>query len=68
MSEKITRHNNIMSTIVTATSAPGSNNSLLDYATYATLAVAGLLILLFIAALVGTILFFCRTKDKKRYR
>ena len=64
MNEKTTRR---ISTFVTSTSAPSSNNSLLDYATYATPAVAGFLILLFVIALVGTILFFYRTKDKKRY-
>ena len=55
-------------TLTMSTDAPGSSDAVLDYATYAILAVAGLLVLLFITTLVGTILFFCRTKDKKRYR
>ena len=55
-------------TLAMSTDAPGSSDAVLDYVTYAILAVAGLLILLFITALVGTILFFCHAKDKKRYR
>ena len=59
------------STFITSTNTPGSkvNDSLIDYATYAIVAIAGFLILLFVTVLVGTILFFCDTKDKKgRYR
>jgi hypothetical protein len=48
-----------------STEAPGSSNAILDYATYTIMAVAGFLVLLFVTVLVGTILFFCRAKDKK---
>jgi hypothetical protein len=54
------------STLTMSTDAPhDSSNAILDYTTYAVMAIAGLLILLFVIVLVGTILFFCHAKDKK---
>ena len=50
----------------TGSDATGSSIAVLDVATYGILAVAGFLILLFVIALIGTSLFFCCTKDKKR--
>ena len=64
--EKTTIHVQSSSALAMFTDASGSSISVLDYATYAILAIAGFLILLFITVLVGTILFFCHTKDKKK--
>ena len=50
-----------------STDAPGSSTAVLDITTYAILAIAGFLSLLFVTVLFGTILFYCYgTKDKRR--
>ena len=49
-----------------STDASDSSVAVLDIATYAILAIAGFLILLFVIILTGTILLFRCTKEKRR--
>ena len=50
----------------TTVTTNSSSLAILDIAMYAILAIAGFFVLLFVTVLLGTILFYCGTKDKRR--
>ena len=60
-------YDSTMSTsVISKESTSPSSSMMLDIATYAIVGIAGFLILLFVLVLLGTILFYRQTKDKRR--
>ena len=60
-------YDSTMSTsVMSKESTSPSSSMMLDIATYAIVGIAGFLILLFVLVLLGTILFYRQTKDKRR--